>query len=474
MLGLVAVGTFMTTLDTSIVNISLPAMARAFGAPLSGAIEWVLIVYLVVIAALLLTFGRLSDVLGRKPVFLSGLVVFSLGSLLCGFAPSLPALIAARGFQGIGGALIFAPSVALLTDVFPPEQRGRAIGLNAVAVSLGVSAGPSLGGVITEQLSWRWIFFINVPIGAAACVAAVQLLPSAKGRPQSFDVVGALLLGLSLGLLTMALTFGQEWGWTSPAVLISLAVSIASFVGLLAIERRVDQPNIDLGLFTNRPFAAALASLVLSFLGLFAVGFLMPFYFENLRQFSPAVSGLLLTPFSLVIALAAPLSGTLADRIGSRWLASAGLAIACLGLFFLGSLTTDSGPSEIVWRLALLGFGTGMFQSPNNRALMQAAPRSEQGAASGILGTGRVIGQSLSVAVAGAVFAALGGMEANRALQAVTQGQTLPSETLTQLQQQFMRGFHAAMLTCAAIAAVGLVTSLQRGGPSRYDTDRAS
>ena len=474
MLGLVAVGTFMTTLDTSIVNISLPAMARAFGAPLSGAIEWVLIVYLVVIAALLLTFGRLSDVLGRKPVFLSGLVVFSLGSLLCGFAPSLPALIAARGFQGIGGALIFAPSVALLTDVFPPEQRGRAIGLNAVAVSLGVSAGPSLGGVITEQLSWRWIFFINVPIGAAACVAAVQLLPSAKGRPQSFDVVGALLLGLSLGLLTMALTFGQEWGWTSPAVLISLAVSIASFVGLLAIERRVDQPNIDLGLFTNRPFAAALASLVLSFLGLFAVGFLMPFYFENLRQFSPAVSGLLLTPFSLVIALAAPLSGTLADRIGSRWLASAGLAIACLGLFFLGSLTTDSGPSEIVWRLALLGFGTGMFQSPNNRALMQAAPRSEQGAASGILGTGRVIGQSLSVAVAGAVFAALGGMEANRALQAVTQGQTLPSETLTQLQQQFMRGFHAAMLTCAAIAAVGIVTSLQRGGPSRYDTDRAS
>src|SRR5437868_6547278 len=164
-LGLVMVGTFMTTLDTSIVNISLPTIARAFGTPLNGAIEWVLIIYLVVIAALLLTFGRLSDAIGRKPVWVAGLLGFSLGSALCGFGPNLAWLIVARGFQGIGGALIFAPSVALITDTFHPEQRGRAIGLNAVAVSFGVAAGPSLGGIITEHLSWRWIFFINVPIG---------------------------------------------------------------------------------------------------------------------------------------------------------------------------------------------------------------------------------------------------------------------------------------------------------------------
>jgi EmrB/QacA subfamily drug resistance transporter len=272
-------GTFMTTLDTSIVNISLPAMSRAFGVPLSGQIEWVLIIYLVVIAALLLTFGRLSDAIGRKPVWVLGLAVFTIGSAMCGLAQSLPMLIASRAFQGVGGALIFAPSVALLTDAFPPEKRGRAIGLNAVGVSLGVAAGPSLGGVLTEQLTWRWIFFINVPIGMVATVLAVRLLEHGKGRPQRFDLPGAVLLGVGLGLLTLGLSFGQEWGWTSPLLLACVGIAIVSLVALMFVEKRAPQPNIDLSLLTCRPFASAVVSLVLSFLAMFAVGFLMPFYF---------------------------------------------------------------------------------------------------------------------------------------------------------------------------------------------------
>ena len=465
-LGVVMAGTFMTTLDTSIVNISLPAIARAFGTPLSGTIEWVIIVYLVVIAALLLTFGRLSDVIGRKPVWLAGLVVFTIGSALCGLAPGLPLLIAARAFQGIGGALIFAPSVALLTDAFPPERRGRAIGLNAVAVSFGVAAGPSFGGIITEHVSWRWIFFLNVPIGILAYLAAARLLPRARGRARPFDFAGAILLGVGLGLLTLSLSFGQEWGWASPGLLAAVAIALAALAGLVVLEKRVEEPNIDLSLFTCRPFAAALASLVLSFLGLFAVGFLLPFYFENLRQFSPAISGFLLTPFALTIAAAAPISGSVADRIGSRWLASAGLGIASLGMFLVSLLGTDNPPADIVWRLALVGIGTGIFQSPNNRALMQAAPRSEQGEASGILGTGRVVGQSLSVAVGGAMFAAFGGMQANSLLQAaMQQGATMPAEQLQALHQQFISGFHAAMLVSAAITAIGVVTSLERSSP---------
>jgi EmrB/QacA subfamily drug resistance transporter len=429
-LGLVMLGTFMTTLDSSIVNISLPTIARAFGTELSGPVEWVLIVYLVVIAALLLTFGRLSDAIGRKPVWVSGLVIFTLGSALCGAAPGLPELIGARAFQGIGGALIFAPSVALITDAFPPEARGKAIGLNAVAVSFGVAAGPSLGGIITEQLTWRWIFFVNVPVGIVATFLAVRLLSSSKGRPQHFDVGGAVLLGVGLGLLTLGLSFGQEWGWTSLPLLASLLVAVCALVALVVLERRVDQPNIDLKLITCRPFAAAVISLILSFLGLFAVGFLMPFYFENQRGFSPETAGFLLTPFALAIAAAAPLSGSLADKVGSRWLTSAGLAIAGIGLFMLSFLNDTSQPIDIIWRLALVGIGTGVFQSPNNRALMQAAPRSEQGEASGILGTGRVIGQSMSVAVAGAVYAIF--------------------------------GFQAAMVASAAITALGILTSLER------------
>jgi EmrB/QacA subfamily drug resistance transporter len=436
-LALVGVGTFMTTLDTSIVNISLPAIARAFGTQLGGVVEWVIIAYLVVIAALLLTFGRLSDAIGRKPVWLAGLAVFTLGSAICGFAPSLPVLIGARAFQGIGGALIFAPSVALLTDAFPPERRGQAIGLNAIAVSLGVAAGPTLGGFITEGLSWRWIFFINVPVGVVAFVAALRVLHGGKNRAavKNFDFAGAALLAVGLGLLTMGLSFGQEWGWTSPGLLGCVAVALVALAALVVVERRAGVPNIDLDLFKQRAFAAALTSLVLSFLALFAVGFLMPFYFENVRQFSPALSGLLLTPLALAIAVAAPVSGTLSDRIGARWLASSGLAIASIGLVLLAQIDEQTPPLQIVWRLALLGFGAGLFQSPNNRALMDAAPRSEQGEASGVLGTGRVIGQSLSVAIAGAMYAAL--------------------------------GFRAAMLTSAAIAAIGIITSLVRSS----DTD---
>ena len=429
-LALVAVGTFMTTLDSSIVNISLPAIARAFGTELSGAVEWVVIAYLVVIAALLLTFGRLSDAIGRKPVWVAGLVVFTLGSAACGLATSLPVLIASRAFQGIGGALIFAPSVALLTDAFPPDKRGQAIGLNAIAVSIGVAAGPALGGFITEAFDWRWIFFVNVPVGVVACVAAARRLPKARRQSQRFDVPSAVLLALGLGLLTIALSFGQEWGWTSLAVLGSVAVALAALVLLVIVERHVPEPNIDLGLFANRPFAAALVSLVLSFLALFAIGFVMPFYLEDVRGFSPAMSGLLLTPLALAIGVSAPVSGTLSDRLGARWLAAGGLALSSLGLLLLAQLDDQTGPLPVVWRLALVGIGMGVFQSPNNRALMAAAPGSEQGEASGVLGTGRVIGQSLSVAVAGALFAAF--------------------------------GFRAAMLTSAAIAAVGILTSLVR------------
>jgi EmrB/QacA subfamily drug resistance transporter len=458
-LGLVALGTFMTTLDSSIVNISLPAIARAFGTPLSGAIEWVVIVYLVVIAALLLTFGRLSDIFGRKPIWLAGLGVFTCGSALCGLAPSLPVLIASRALQGIGGALIFAPSVAILTDAFRPEERGRAIGLNAMAVALGVSVGPLLGGVITEHLTWRWIFFVNVPVGIVAMLASARWLSGGTRKPGRLDPLGAVLLAVGLGGLTLALSFGQEWGWTSLPVIACLALAIASLAGLLLAERRVPEPNIDLDLFGDRAFSAALASLVLSFVALFAVSFLLPFYLENLRGFPPDQSGLMLTPLSLAIGVVAPLSGSLADRLGSRGLSSVGLALACVGLFFLSQIGTQTSAPDIIWRLALVGVGTGLFQSPNNRSLMQAAPRREQGEASGLLGTGRVVGQSLSVAIAGAVFAAFGGMAANARL---ADPQVLSPDQLNPLGQAFVTGFHNALLVCAGVAAIGILTSLVR------------
>ena len=453
----------MTALDASIVNIGLPSIAKTFRTPVGGATEWVIIAYLVAIAATLLPFGHLSDLVGRKPVWLAGLATFTVGSMLCGVAPSLALLVLARAFQGLGGALIFAPALAIITDAFPPAGRGRALGVNAVVFAMGTSLGPTLGGLITEHLSWRWIFYLNVPLGALALLASQALLPrSGARRREPFDVRGAGLLAVGFALLTMALSFSPEWGWASARLLTCLAVGTIALVGAVLVERRAARPIVDLALFRERMFASSVASLTLAMLALFAVSFMLPFYFEELRGFSVERSGLLLTPLPLTIALVAPVSGSLADRIGSRWLAAGGMALACLGLLFLARLDAESTLTEVIGGLVLTGIGQGMFQTPNARALMNAVPRGEQGKASGVLATGRVVGQSLSVALAGAIFTGFGGASAGRALAATRGGAVAPGD-IAGLQQAFLTGFKGALMVCAAVAAAGLLATLVRG-----------
>ena len=461
-LVLAAVGAFMTTLDASIVNISLPSIAHSFGVPLSGAIEWIIIGYLVIIAAVLLTFGRLADMIGRKPIWLAGLAIFTIGSALCGAAPSLGILIAARLFQGLGGALIFAVNVALLTSVFPASERGRALGLNAVVVALGISAGPTIGGIIIQNLTWRWIFYVNVPLGILIFILSLRILTERAHLGQGrFDPLGAALLAIGLATLTLGLSFGQEWGWTSLPLLLSLGIGVVALIAAVLVERSVQDPVLHLSLLRNRVFASANISFILAMLALFAPGFLLPFYLEELRGYSAEQAGFLLTPLPLTLAVVAPISGTLADRIGSRLLAPIGLAIACLGLILLSQLNAQSSAWDVIWRLIVTGIGQGIFQSPNSNAMMGAAPRNEQGEASGLLATGRVFGQSLSVAIGGAVFASLGGAAAGSLL--VSQEHTLPAAQVSALQQTFVSSFHAAMLVCAGFAAIGIFTALVRG-----------
>jgi EmrB/QacA subfamily drug resistance transporter len=466
--ALVWTGLFMTTLDASIVNIGLPSIARAFGTPLSGTIEWVIIGYLVVAAALLLSMGRLSDMVGRTPIWMTGLGLFTLASVLCGGAPSVELLIMARLLQGAGAALLLATGTAMLTDAVPPDQRGRALGLGVVAIALGTSVGPTVGGVITEHLSWRWIFYVNVPVGLVALMAARRFLPRLGGRKEGrFDPVGGLLLGIGLAALTLGLSFGGEWGWTSARLLVALAIGVIALVGGLLAERQALDPIIDLKLFRNRVFSSAIASMTLSMLALFSVGFLLPFYFEELRGFSTAHSGWLLTPLPLMLAIVAPISGAASDRRGSRLVAPLGLAINAVALFLLGRLDTTSSTWDIVWRLGLAGVGQGLFQAPNVRALMGAAPATEQGAASGLLATARITGQALSVAVAGAVFLGLGGSAGAALLALRTSGTQLSGLAAERLQSTFLHGFHASLTVCAGFAALGALAALVRGEESR-------
>ena len=460
-LFLVSIGVFMATLDSSIVNISLPTIARDFGVPLSGAIEWVIIAYLVATVAVLLTAGRLADMIGRKVVWSMGLIVFTVGSALCGAAQNLAFLIATRAFQGIGGALIMAVSPAMLTNAFPASERGRALGLNAVVVALGVSAGPALGGIITAYFTWRWIFYVNVPIGIIGVIATLVLLTERMHRkPGRFDPLGAIALAIGLACLTAALSFGQELGWFSLPILTALIISVISLALLPFVESRVSNPIISRSLLNNRVFSLSLLSLILNFMSLFAVSFMLPFYLEQLRHFPTQVSGLLLTPLPLTIAVLAPFAGRLSDRIGSRWLAPAGMAIACTGLILLTTLNQSSSTWEIIWHLVIIGVGQAIFQSPNNSTLLGSAPRELQGSASGFLATGRTLGQSVSVALAGAVFVATGGATAGLALAAQSQQ---PDPNIAMWQQTFVHSFQTTFLVCGVVAAIGIFTSLVRG-----------
>jgi EmrB/QacA subfamily drug resistance transporter len=465
--ALVWTGLFMTTLDASIVNIGLPTIARAFGTPLSGTIEWVIIGYLVVTAALLLTVGRLSDMVGRTSIWMTGLGLFTLASILCGAAPSLQVLIMARLLQGTGAAFLLATGTAMLTDAVPPDQRGRALGLGMVAIALGTSVGPTVGGVITEHLSWRWIFYVNVPVGLVALIAARRFLPGMPGRKDGrFDPAGGLLLGIGLAALNFGLSFGGEWGWTSTRLLAALAIGVIALAGALLAERHASDPIIDLKLFRNPVFSSAIASMTLSMLALFSVGFLLPFYFEELRGFSTAHSGWLLTPMPLMLAIVAPIAGAASDRRGSGLVAPLGLTINAVALFLLGRLDTTSSTWDIVWRLGLAGVGQGLFQAPNVRALMGAAPATQRGAASGLLATARITGQGLSVAVAGAVFLGLGGSVGANLLALRTSSADLSGPVAAQLQSTFLHGFRASLTVCSAFAALGALAALVRGQES--------
>jgi EmrB/QacA subfamily drug resistance transporter len=457
--AIVAVGVLMATIDTSIVNVSLPAIAASFGRPLGGVVEWVVIAYLVVVAALLLTAGRLADVVGRKPVWAIGLATFTAGSVLCGAAPSLPGLIAFRAAQGVGAAMMMSSSPAMLVSAFPGDQRGRALGLNAIVVGVGISLGPTLGGVITQHLGWRWIFYVNLPLGAAGVAATLRYLPRDRPAKRSrVDVLGALLLALGLGALTSTLTFGAELAWTSPPVLAGATTAVASLVALFFHLRRSRDPLVDPALFRNRVFASSSASLLLCFVATFAVPFLMPFYLEELRGWSAQRAGLLLTPLPLTIAIIAPMTGALADRIGTRKLASGGMLVVAVGLALLSRIEAETAVPLLVAELVLIGAGQAAFQPPNNSALMGSAPRERQGVAAGVLASARVIGQSVGVALAGGLFAAFAGAGATHALRHGAHGALAGPAVVA-----FVRGMHGALTSCAVVALCASMVAAVRG-----------
>ncbi len=378
---MVAIGIFMATLDGSIVNIALPSIMADFGVPLA-TVQWVVMIYLLTVTSLLLSFGRLSDIQGRRIIYSSGLFLFSIGSLFCGMAPSAHLLIVSRFFQGLGAAMTMACTPALIVDTFPEAKRGRALGLMGSVVASGLTAGPVLGGLLIHYFSWRAIFYINIPIGLLTAAGVFFLLKGSKAdvtRAETFDWPGAAILTLLLGSFLMAITHAYEWGYFSAPTLALLAICILAAACLLFVETRVSHPLLSRSLFAIRLFSLPIMAAVILFVCLFSLVFLMPFYLIHPRGYPVNTAGGIMACIFVALFVVSPFSGALFDRIGSRLLCTLAMALLACSLFSLAVIPANASFFSIIWRLSLAGIGSAVGRQEKRCRLLCRAPRKPRG-----------------------------------------------------------------------------------------------
>jgi EmrB/QacA subfamily drug resistance transporter len=398
-------GVFLATVDGSIVNISLPTLVSSFQTDFA-LVQWVVLAYLLTVTTLMLGVGRLADIYGKKPIYTTGFIVFTTGSVLCGLSPTVYTLIGFRVLQAVGAAMIMALGMAITTEAFPPSERGRALGISGTIVSVGIAVGPTLGGLIVKNLSWHWIFFVNLPVGIIGTWLVVRYVPAFRPPGgQRFDYWGALTLFVSLLALLVALTLGQRNGFGDRTVLLLVAMWIVFLATFIFIELRTEQPMIDLRLFRSSLFSVSLTTGFIIFICLAGTLILMPFYAENVLGYDPQQTGLLMATVPVALGIIAPVAGSLSDRFGSRPIMVAGLAVLAAGFLAVSSLNAETTALGYVLRFLPVGLGVGMFQSPNNSAIMGAAPRERLGIASGMLAVTRTLGQTTGIATLGALWA---------------------------------------------------------------------
>ncbi len=441
-LGAMCFALFMIMLDNTVVNVALPSIQRDLGSSLSG-LEWTVNGYTLSFAVLLATGGRLGDIFGRRRAFLIGVVVFALSSAAAGLAPSVGVLVASRVTQGIGGALMMPATLSIVTNVFPPHERGRAIGTWAGVSALALAIGPVLGGLLTEHVSWRAIFYINLPVAAGAIAATLFAVKESRDETvgREVDYLGVTTLTGGLTALVLALIEGNSWGWGSPAIVALLAGSVVLLGAFVAIEQRVKAPIVEFPLFGSRNFVGTnVIALVVTF-AMMSQFFFMALYLQDILRLSPLETGVRFLPATLMIVGFAPIAGRLTDRIGPRWLIAGGLTLVTAALFWLTTIKVGDTYSDIWPSFTLMGLGMAFVMSPMSTAAMNAVSEAKAGVASGILSMNRMIGGSLGVAIIGAVFQAI-----------APQGTRDPA--------QFVDAFTSAMWVATGVAMFGALTAV--------------
>ncbi|HEX2375549.1 MAG TPA: DHA2 family efflux MFS transporter permease subunit [Actinomycetota bacterium] len=456
-LGACCFGLFMVMLDNTVVNVALPSLQRELEATVSG-LALVLDAYILVFASLLLTAGSLGDRFGRRRVFRVGLVVFTASSALCGLAPTLAALVGGRALQAVGAAALLPSSLAILTDAFPdPRQRVQAIGLWSGVSAMALAAGPVIGGLLTDALGWRWVFYVNLPVGVAAFVVTGRVVAESRDPAASrLDLPGLLLGSLGLGAVTLGLIEGNQRGWGSPGIVGLLAAGVGLLAAFAVVEARRPRPMLSLSRFRDPAFSSANAVVLLAGFALLGFVFFNTLYFQAVQGWSPLQAGLRSLPNTLAVVVTAPLAGRLASRCGYRVPVVAGLLLAAAALLALTGIAAATPYAQLWWKLSMLGAGLGLSISPATAAGVAAMPGTQAGVASAVISTSRQVGGALGVAVLGAVAAArYGGATPEAAPSA------------------FLAGVRAAYLVAAAALAVGAVAAWLFLRPRRAAPDAA-
>jgi EmrB/QacA subfamily drug resistance transporter len=408
-LGAMCFALFMLMLDNTVVNVALPSIQRSLHTNLS-ALEWTVNAYTLTFAVLLVTGGRMGDIFGRRRMFLFGVVAFALSSATAGFAPSDAWLIGSRAVQGIGAAFMMPATLSIITQAFPAEERGKAIGTWAGVSALALAIGPVVGGFLTEQVSWRAIFFLNLPVAAAAVV--VTLFATRESRDEtverSLDVPGIAAVTVGLSAVVLALIEGNAWGWGSARILGLFALAVVGLVAFVVIELRTRVPMVDFSFFSSRTFLGSnVVGFIVSF-AMLAMFFFIALYMQNILGYSPLQAGVRFLPTTLVLIVLGPVAGRLTDKVGPRSLMTVGMLFTAGALYWQSRLTVSTGFGFLLPAFVLMGLGMGLVMSPMSTAAMNAVDRTKAGVASGVLSMSRMVGGTFGVAVLGALVTAVG------------------------------------------------------------------
>jgi EmrB/QacA subfamily drug resistance transporter len=448
----VSFGLFMIMLDNTVVNVALPSIRSDLGISVSE-LEWVVNAYALTFGVLLLSGGKLADLLGRRTIFIAGLVIFTGASLWCGLAGGAASLIAARTVQGVGAALMNPATLSIITATFPPRQRGTAIGIWAGVSALALAIGPLAGGLLTERISWSWIFFVNIPVGVLAIVAARLFVDESKdtSREQRLDLPGLVSSGIGLFALTYGLIETNTHAWGSSRVLGLLAIAAVSLTAFVVIEMRGRVPMLDLSLFRNPTFTGANTVMGLVGLAMFGIFFFNSLYLQNVLGYSAIKTGATFLPMTLLIILVAPLAGRISDRIGPRWPMSAGMTMLTGSLLLFGTLDEHSTFWNILPGLLVGGFGMAITMAPTTAAAMSSVPVDKAGVGSAVINSMRQVGGSLGIAIMGTLVA----------------GSISVASTSPDYGAQFVEGYHRALQVGAALLLSGAVIAVLTIGRKR-------